>query len=312
MLISICICTFRRPALLDELLNVLRFQQCADSFEVVVIDNDPAASATQVLDAQKQYWGDRLVCRHISASNISLARNEAISVARGEWLAMVDDDELPKEDWLSQFLEVQQHYSADVVFAPVVPRYLPDTPDWLIKGGYFERPRMASGTVINHKNARSGNVLIRKELLFRLGSTQGFVFDPEFGRTGGEDSLLFRQLELAGACMVWCDDAPVSEVVPADRANAAWLLKRSFRTGGLFLKTEMKMAPPEKRFLVGLKLGFRAILQAAIAIGLTILLSPFKPLKAFHWARIAASQFGKLSVFTHAPAQAYGAESEKK
>jgi succinoglycan biosynthesis protein ExoM len=312
MLLSVCICTFKRPALLNELLHALREQQSEEPFEIVVVDNDPAGSATAVLKAQQQYWGDRLICRHISAANISVARNEAISVARGDWLAMIDDDELPENDWLAQLRSAQQCYSAAVVFAPVVPRYLPDTPDWLIKGGYFDRPRLASGTLINHKNARSGNVFIMRDVLLKLGLNQGFIFDPEFGRTGGEDSLLFRQLELAGAKMVWCDEAPVTEVVPADRANARWLLKRSFRTGGLFLKTELIMAAPEKRRLTGLKLGLRAIVQAAIASFLAVILSPVRPLKAFHWARVVASQLGKLAAYSHPPAQAYGTESEKK
>jgi hypothetical protein len=45
------------------------------------------------------------------------------------------------------------------------------------------------------------------------GGTEG-PFDPAFGRTGGEDSMLFRRLDESGSRMVWCDDAPALEFVP--------------------------------------------------------------------------------------------------
>ncbi|MBC3862316.1 glycosyltransferase [Undibacterium jejuense] len=306
--ISICICTFRRPLLLQRLLTAVFAQNYnQECLEVIVVDNDVHRSAIPVLNEFKKQFHDRLTVLELGESNISLARNAAIGVARGEWVVMVDDDECPAQDWLHYLLATQASFNADVVFAPVLPEYAEGVPPWIIKGQFFDRRRPVSGTPIDDKDARSGNVLVRKSFLDQLRTSSGAgPFDPSFGKTGGEDSMLFRQLHARGACMVWCDEAPVTEIVPVDRATASWLLQRSFRTGQLFMRTELAMFPKNQRWHRGLWLGLRAIIQLCISFVLAIVLLPLSPLKGFSWARICASQFGKLNHFLGAHLHVYG------
>ena len=61
-------------------------------------------------------------------------------------------------------------------------------------------------------------------------------FDPEFGVTGGEDTELFYSLHRNGATMVWCREARVRETVLPERANVAWVLRRSFREGTTYYR----------------------------------------------------------------------------
>lgn len=176
------------------------------------------------------------------------------------------------------------------------------------KGGYFDRRRLATGTVIDHRDARSGNVLVRRTALAQITQVQGGTGGRLIRRLAAlaiEDSMLFR-LDRSGDRMVWCDDAPALEFVPLDRARAAWLLQRSFRTGQLFMRTELAMCPPSA--VQGVRSGclFRALVQMTIASVLVIALMLFVPLKAFHWARVAASQLGKLSHFRGKASEAYG------
>jgi len=306
--ISICICTFRRSLLLQRLLAAVFSQTYnQECLEVIVVDNDVHRSAIPVLNEFKKQFHDRLTVLELSESNISLARNAAIAVARGEWVVMVDDDECPAHDWLNCLLGAQASYNADVVFAPVVPEYAEGVPPWIIKGQFFDRRRPASGTRIDDKDARSGNVLVRKSFLDQLRTTSGVgPFDPAFGKTGGEDSMLFRRLHALGACMVWCDEAPVTEVVPLERATASWLLQRSFRTGQLFMRTELAMFPEARRWRRGLWLGLRAVIQLCMSFVLTLIFLPLFPVKGFSWARVCASQFGKLNHFLGTHSQVYG------
>jgi len=306
--ISICICTFRRPLLLQRLLDAVFSQNVHQrQLEVVVVENDIHRSAIAVLNAFQERFHDRLTVIELSESNISLARNAAIAVARGEWVVMVDDDECPAHDWLTCLFAAQEKYNADVVFAPVVPEYAEGVPRWIIKGQFFDRRRPVTGTRIDDKDARSGNVLVRKSFLDQLRTGHGAgPFDPAFGKTGGEDSMLFRQLHARGACMVWCDEAPVTEIVPLERATAPWLLQRSFRTGQLFMRTELAMFSKNRRWRRALWLGSRAIIQLCICFVLALVFLPLSPLKGFSWARLCASQAGKLHHFLGSHSHVYG------
>jgi len=313
--LSICICTYKRPELLRRLLQAILTQTLKEvAIEVVVVDNDSSQSAAAVLAEMTAGFAGRLKALNLANSNISLARNAAIAAASGQWIVMIDDDEVPVSDWLEQLLKVQKKEQADVVFAPVLPEYSESTPAWIREGGYFDRRRMPTGTKIDHKDARSGNVLIRRSLLQTISASQkdGIgPFDPAFGTTGGEDTMLFRRLDKLGAVMVWCDEAPADEFIPADRATAKWLLQRSYRTGQLFIRTELAMLNGSQRVGSALMLSARACVQFLLALLFALLLLPFKSLRSFTWLRVAASQLGKLSYFFGSASHAYGAQKNK-
>ncbi|MCU6433261.1 glycosyltransferase [Undibacterium sp. Jales W-56] len=313
--ISICICTFRRPVLLRVLLDAIH-QQEADhlTIQVVVVDNDPAQSASQVLSEARSQFGDRLTPVALAESNISLARNAAVHAALGEWIVFIDDDERPEPGWLSSLIKTQQKHTADVVFAPVLAEYADGVAEWLKQGGYFDRRRLVTGTTVTQTDARSGNVLVRRTALMRLCDASASPphngpFDAAYGKTGGEDSILFRQLEAAGARMVWCDEAPVYEWIPLERAQAKWLLQRSYRTGQLFMRTELAMQQGGARIIRAAYLASRAAMQLLVAAVLAIVLLAVKPLQSFKWLRILASQAGKLSYLFGSLSQAYGSAS---
>ncbi|MFZ6775226.1 glycosyltransferase family 2 protein [Undibacterium sp. Ji83W] len=314
--LSICICTYKRPDLLRRLLQAILTQTLRDvEMELVVVDNDSNQSAAKVLGEMAASFDKRLKTINLANSNISLARNAAIAAASGNWIVMIDDDEVPVSDWLEQLLKVQKTEQADVVFAPVLPEYSESTPAWIRNGGYFDRRRMPTGTKIDHKDARSGNVLVRRSILQDIAASQkdGIgPFDPAFGTTGGEDTMLFRRLDKLGAVMVWCDEAPADEFIPADRATAKWLLQRSYRTGQLFIRTELAMQEGSKKISSALMLSARACVQFFLALLFALLLLPFKFLRSFTWLRVAASQLGKLSYFWGSASHAYGSQPAKK
>ena len=76
-IISICICTFRRPMMLEQLLNFI--QQDLESpghTEVIVVDNDKNESARGIVE--KHSRGPLPVRFFVEPEqNISLARNRA-------------------------------------------------------------------------------------------------------------------------------------------------------------------------------------------------------------------------------------------
>ncbi len=291
--------------MLLALLNAIGQQRlaCPESqIEIVVVDNDPDHSARRVLTSWRSPPGFQLVFVHECEPNISVARNAATQKASGDWIVFVDDDETPSSDWLSSLVEAQRNFRADAVFGPVVPCYGAETPAWVREGAYFERRRFVTGTVIDEADARTGNVLINAQRMKRLDGP----FDRSFGRTGGEDSVLFRDL-LAQDCMfVWCDEATVSEVVPLERANAGWLLRRSFRVGQTWIRAELYRLPVWKKRLRGVVLGIRAGVQLFASIALALAWLPLSRTKSFQWVRVAVMQFGKLVGMTRFQYHEYG------
>jgi succinoglycan biosynthesis protein ExoM len=305
MLISVCVCTFKRPALLSNLLQALRLQVFAlDStrLELIVVDNDPLCSATPILDAWAPCERVGLRYFHVPVPNIAIARNAAIAQAQGQYLAFIDDDERPQADWLQRLLDALLQFDADVVFGPVIPRYRPDCPAWIREGGFFDRPQFSTGTRIDEGNARTGNVLMRVRTLQALSGP----FDETFGQTGGEDSLLFRDLIANGKRLVWCDDAPVSEEVPVDRANPSWLLRRSYRIGQTWIRAELYRLPGAKRFWRGAFLGVRAFAQLLMSVALAISCVAFSRVNAFRWLRTACAQVGKITGMSRFQYHEYG------
>ncbi len=301
--ISICICTFRRPVLLGQLLAALSEQPCDGlRVEVVVVDNDPAASAAPVLREWQARFPWPLHARHESTPNIAQARNAAVHTAQGQWVLFIDDDEMPDADWLRQLMATQRRFDADAVFAPVLPRYLADTPDWIRRGDFFQRRRFATGTVIGSSDARTGNVLIRRSKLMALAGP----FDVAFGRTGAEDTMLFRDMQAQGARLIWCDEATVSEEVPAQRATLNWLLRRSYRLGQTYVLSEIARLHGWSRWQRSARLGLRAALQLLIAAGVSALSLPFSRIMAIRWLRTTAAQCGKLSALAGHRYHEYG------
>jgi glycosyltransferase involved in cell wall biosynthesis len=227
--ITVCICTFKRAVLLEELLDAVAAQVSDGSFtfDVVVIDNDVARSAKPVVDHFAQVAGVSVTYDCEPERNISKARNRAVALATGAFVAFIDDDERPVPDWLMSLHRCRVESGADGVLGPVVADFPSGAPAWLSKGRFFERPRHRTGTRITASDARTGNVLLARSLF------QGaeLWFDPAFGRSGGEDSDFFARKFAAGATFVWCDEAVAYETVPPERWTIAFHIKRLWRAG---------------------------------------------------------------------------------
>jgi len=231
--ISVCICTLKRPDLLRQALEKLETQQTGGLFNysVVVSDNDGLRSAEPVVTVLAA-TGRLPVTYCVEAKeNIALARNKAIEHATGDFIAFIDDDEFPADDWLLNLFRTYVASGADGVLGPVKPYFDSKPPDWLKKGKFFDRPAYATGYELSWEQSRTGNVLFRKDILRDLE----VPFRSSFG-TAGEDMDFFRRATEKGRRFVWCNEAVAYEVVPAARCTRSYLLKRALLRGSNFPK----------------------------------------------------------------------------
>lgn len=292
--ISVLVCTYKRPETLVVLLKALSTQRAeTPAFEVCIVDNDQAGSAQEAVKTFSSSVSFPIHYQIEPEQNIAHARNRTIRLASGHWLAMIDDDEQPDESWLFTLYETANKLQADALFAPVLPG-LPDcTPDWMREGGFHDRPRHATGTVIPENETRAGNVFIRAEL-FQTGEQP---FDPAFGRSGGEDVRAFEAVRATGAKMLWCDEAAVTEALPPERVTLEYLKRRAFWGAQIYARLVMADYPrgTPVYYLNWWKLGVKSAAQWVVCAGMTIAHAPIDKIKFYRWQCKTSAQWGKLT-----------------
>jgi succinoglycan biosynthesis protein ExoM len=261
--VSVCICTYRRPELLKRLLQTLEKQETDGLFTVsiVVADNDGQRSSETLVS---DFAADAAIAVTYCVEpqqNISLTRNRAIANATGDFIAFIDDDEFPAERWLLTLFEACAKYGVDGVLGPVKCHFDEKPPSWVIKGKFYERPTYPTGFVIDWTKGRTGNVLLRRQILD--GET---AFSPEFHRAGDQD--FFRRAIAKGHVFIWCNEAVAYEVVPPVRWTRTFMLKRALLRGTIGMQH-----PISRR---------RRIAKAVIAVPVYTIALPFSLLLGHH------------------------------
>ncbi len=227
---SIIITTFRREAMLGELLAVLGPQLADRSAEVIVVDNCPDASARRTVE-QAGLAAIRYV--HEVRSGVVHARNRGVAESIGEYLIFLDDDEVPCPSWLDAWL-AQADGATVMAFGRIVPRLLAPCPPALagqIERAYSRDMNAPTGTDISDRWAYlgTGNAMFHKAHCFASNAP----FDRRFNARGGEDVWLIRSLVRSGRKLVWNHDALVEELVPESRMTLSFAKARKFNQGQL-------------------------------------------------------------------------------
>lgn len=226
--VTVCICTYRRPDQLRRLLVALASQDTTRrfSYSIVVADNDHCESARHVVEEFRATSAVAVTYCVEPEQNIALVRNRALEYAVGDFVAFIDDDEFPTEDWLATMLKACEECDADGVLGPVRPFFDETPPAWLVRSRLCERPEHRTGMILHWRDTRTGNVLFRRAILAGVETP----FLREFGN-GGEDQDFFRRMIESGYRFVWCNEAVVYEVVPEERRRRRYFLKRALLRG---------------------------------------------------------------------------------
>ena len=287
---SVCIATYRRPELLNNLLTSLVAQLLHEDvrLEILVVDNDSEGSAAAVVARYRDTH--KIVFRYFRqpVKNISLTRNLAVSNATGTHLLFIDDDEVACPDWAASLLTTLRQFNADAVVGPSLPMLDNTAPEWIRKGIHCfvdTIPDAATGT--EAQAAWSGNCLVRASLLKGLDGP----FNPAYGITGGEDGELFDRLKQRGARFVYCREAEVCEYWAPERARVAYLVRRSLF--GSNAHTRTLIAFSTRRLPVRVLMLLKAVSFGLISLMLVLLLLPHKVWRTY-WALKVASNVGRF------------------
>ena len=111
-LISVIMLTYNRENLLSGMIESILNQTLQD-FEFIIVDN---GSTDHSGNFAEQYAKEdkRIQVRHIEKSSIGKGRNIGLSLAKGEYVAFVDDDDTCDERYLETLYELLCKNDADI------------------------------------------------------------------------------------------------------------------------------------------------------------------------------------------------------
>ncbi len=224
--LSVCVCTYKRPDLLKRLLLHLGEQETGGLFtySIVVVDNDEARSA-EATTAEAGAMLPVAVRYDVEARrSIALARNRAVANASGEFVALIDDDEFPAPDWLLTLFRTCAQHGVDGVLGPVIRHFDQTPPAWFQKSNIYDRRVNPTGMVVKWKEARTGNVLAKAQVM-----AGEIPFRPEF--RAGEDQDFFWRKIAEGFVFIWCAEAIVYETIPPARWKRMYVLRKAALQG---------------------------------------------------------------------------------
>lgn len=221
--ISLIIATYNRAEPLMETLRSVAEQSLgSESWECIVVNNNSQDNTEELFQRFAERYPTlnlRMVCE--PKQGLSYARNCGISVAKGDIIAIIDDDERVNREFLSAYLELFDKYrDAMSAGGRVIAEYNESPrPKWM--SPYTERPianPMNFGKSIRlfPKGAipAGGNMAFRREVFERFG-----LFNPQLGRVGerligGEESDLFERLSAAKCPCYYVPNAIMWHIIP--------------------------------------------------------------------------------------------------
>lgn len=292
-LVTIGVCTYKRPEGIAKCLRSLIDQQTSVPFDIVVTENDPAQGSKAVIEQiADEAKGKGIEIRYYCEPepNISIARNRCVAECRGEFLAFIDDDEWAEPDWLEKLVEVQREYDADVVHGLEINEYVEGFPESL-KGFFDFRKYWHEGMVVESTATNS--------TLFRLCTLQcrEEPFDISFGKTSGEDTeCTFYLFQIGKAKIIQSLKPVVHDVHPLERGRISYFVRRAYREGYL----QSKIYHMYYYRQVGAKVNFKRAMSSLFSSISHIPMLFYKPRRGFVIiARGLAAFWGILAFYLH-------------
>jgi glycosyltransferase involved in cell wall biosynthesis len=232
--VSVLICSDSRASSLGRTLESLfsRTNLQAGNWEaLVVIDRDARDGTADLCRSFEQRFSGIfrfLIQKKTGKSN---ALNVAISSARGDVLAMTDDDVLCAPDYIQAIQTVFSRYSVAGVQGRVLPDFEGGPPRWISPDFAWFLSLLDFGDEIKDWNyTLSGtNMAVRADAARAVGG-----FSPELGPGGAgfaEDTDFSFRLLGVGCCFIYAPQIVVRHQLSRERLTKAFLRKRYFGLG---------------------------------------------------------------------------------
>jgi glycosyltransferase involved in cell wall biosynthesis len=220
MRISAVIVTYNRPEEVKKAVDSLA-NQSVKPFEIIIIDNGSNPSLSMKVDSSKL----KLI-RFDEEIGLSRARNYGIKVAKGEYIAFMDDDCIASKHWIE---EIQKGIKAggEILGGPLRPRFRAKPPKW------WNEKDLGYLAGVGNSETRAiwgGNMVFKKEVFRKIG-----VFNPKIGRQKGklladEESCLIAKGKKS-CKILFMPKAEVFHLVTSERLTLKYIIRWSYYSG---------------------------------------------------------------------------------
>lgn len=263
MKITVAIPTFngvqRLPLVIDHLNN----QRNADkiAWEILIVDNNSTDETSEKLNEWLNDWQFpwplKITFEHRQGAGY--ARHHAISVARGDYVAFLDDDNLPEASWLdevSKFIDSSPHvgaFNGQIIgdLEGEIPHEFDAIKSFLAIREHNESP------VINPSNLQllpsAGLVVKRIAWLSSLPDT--LVLGGRVGSSlvGGEDYEALLWMSRQGWAIEYAPKLVIHHRIPRHRLKKEYLTKLAYSIGLSTYSLRTILAEPYHYPLIFLK-----------------------------------------------------------
>jgi glycosyltransferase involved in cell wall biosynthesis len=232
LLVSIAICTRDRATLLRECLAALQDQvgEMSD-VEILIVDNGSTDDTQQVAHEFADcfpHWR----CVSEPQTGLSHARNRALAVTEGDWVAFLDDDARPLAGYIARLKKLAREGAFDCVGGIYLPWYAEGRAPWF-RDEYASNATsvVAYGELPAGVYASGGNCLFRRAALEAVGG-----FSRELGMRGhalayGEETRVQIEMRQRGYRIGGDPALRVEHLAPQYKQDVDWLLASAVATG---------------------------------------------------------------------------------
>ena len=238
--ISVVITTFNRAALLEQTLRTMRDQAFEASDEVIVVDNASTDRTSEVIETAARDFPVPL--RHLREREPGKtpALNTGIVAARGDVLALTDDDVLVAEDWLTTIRGLFSDPSLDLAGGRVDPLWESPPARWLQVEHSGQYTEMASPLALQHygaaqplgaRTAVGANLIVRRRSYDALGGFAAHLGRRRGTLLCGEDHDFCERAVAAGMRCEYRPEIRVRHWVPASRGTLRYHARWFFWSG---------------------------------------------------------------------------------
>jgi glycosyltransferase involved in cell wall biosynthesis len=232
--ISVIIATKNRSASLqDALLSIFTPQNLErNDWELIVVDNNSSDDTPALCAEFQKKFPDHFRSFVETKPGGSNAKNFGLSKARGEIIALTDDDVRCAPDYLQGIRSVFAGHNPDAVQGRVLLECEGGRPGWMGDGiARFMSERDFGDSVLPWNDNLSGTSMIVRATVFqKVGG-----FSPHLGtgtRVGfAEDSELAMRIRRAGFRLIYAPEILVWHRLPANRLTKSFIRKRFFACG---------------------------------------------------------------------------------
>ena len=298
--VTVAIATYDRPAGLAKTLRSCLAQTNALelSLEIVVVDNHPSESGRAVVEGLAL---GPIPIRYVTdlTRNMSTLRNRAFAEARGEMVAIIDDDEVAADDWVDQLVAALRETGAAIAVGPRLARFVGAAPSYDPSGASFVRDLKLPDRALIPLTAPSGkpryglgtgNSLFDIKKCFSDGAPP---MRESFGDAGGEDAELMARLHRNGRGIVWAANAFVTETVEPRRTSIDYRLIRTRRETQHYVAIYLDGArDPTPAWVV---LMIKGVAQVTAGLLLTVLTGEFLSKRRIRSRLLMEHGLGKLT-----------------